>query len=64
MFHLTEEIPAKVSINEAVEMAKAFWDESAKKIVNGVLNNVYENQEEMKELSKNVQENNDFSFFS
>jgi transcription termination factor NusB len=24
MFHLTEEIPAKVSINEAVEMAKAF----------------------------------------
>lgn len=64
MFHLTEEIPAKVSINEAVEIAKAFWDESAKKIVNGVLNNVYENQEEMKELSKNVQENNDFSFFS
>ena len=63
MFHLTEEIPAKVSINEAVEMWKAFWDDSAKKIVNGVLNKVYENHSELKELSKNNQWNIDFSFF-
>jgi transcription termination factor NusB len=63
MFHLTEEIPAKVSINEAVEISKAFWDESAKKIVNGVLNNVYENHDVLKELSKNPEWTNDFSFF-
>lgn len=63
MFHLTEEIPAKVSINEAVEMWKAFWDDSAKKIVNGVLNKVYENHDELKKLSINSQWNIDFSFF-
>jgi N utilization substance protein B len=64
MFHLTEEIPAKVSINEAVEISKAFWDDSAKKIVNGVLNKVYENFDELKQLSKNPEWNNDFSLFS
>jgi N utilization substance protein B len=64
MFHLTEEIPAKVSINEAVEISKAFWDDSAKKIVNGVLNKVYENHDELKEVSKNPESTNDFSFFN
>jgi len=34
MFFLREEIPAKVSINESVEIAKAYGDDSAKKIVN------------------------------
>ncbi len=47
MFFLKEEIPAKVSINEAVEVAKTYWDNSAKKIVNWVLNKVYENYEEL-----------------
>lgn len=64
MFHLTEEIPAKVSLNEAVEIAKAFWDDSAKKIVNWVLNNVYEHYDELKQLNIDTQSNNDFSFFS
>jgi N utilization substance protein B len=41
MLYLTEEIPAKVSLNEAVEMAKVYWDESSKKIVNGVMNKLY-----------------------
>lgn len=64
MFHLTEEIPVKVTMNEAVEIAKAFWDDSAKKIVNGVLNNVYEHHEELKKLSIDFKSKSNFSFFS
>jgi len=63
IFYLTEEIPIKVSMNESIEIAKAFWDDSAKKIVNWVLNNVYKNYDELKELSKNPTENTDFSIF-
>jgi len=33
-----EEIPLKVSINEAVEISKVYWDDSSRKIVNWVLN--------------------------
>lgn len=40
MFYLKEEIPAKVSINEAIELAKVFAWDSAKKIVNWVLNSI------------------------
>ena len=61
MFYLTEEIPAKVSINESVEVAKAFWDDSAKKIVNGVLHNVYKDYTELKELAKIPQETQKYS---
>ena len=53
MFYLTEEIPGKVSINESVEVAKAFWDDSAKKIVNWVLNSVFKDYESLKDSSKN-----------
>lgn len=63
MFHLTEEIPAKVSLNEAVEIAKAFWDDSAKKIVNWVLNNVYEHYDELKKMNLETSWNKEFSFF-
>lgn len=56
MFFITEEIPAKVSINEAVEIAKVYWDDSSKKIVNWVLNKVFENYDEL-ETTKN----NDYS---
>ena len=41
MFFITEEIPGKVSINEAVEIAKVYWDDSAKKVVNWILNKAY-----------------------
>lgn len=41
MLYSNEEIPAKVSINEAVELSKYFWDESDKRIVNGILNTIY-----------------------
>src|SRR3989339_131701 len=35
------EIPAKVAINEAIEVAKAFGGESSGKFVNGVLGAIY-----------------------
>jgi len=50
MFYLEEEIPGKVSINEAVEIAKVYWDDSSKKIVNWVLNQVFKNHEELNKI--------------
>lgn len=52
MFYLEEEIPAKVSINEAIELAKAYGDDSAKKIVNGVLNNVLKDYDELEKVKE------------
>lgn len=63
MLFLTEEIPAKVSINEAIELSKTFWDDSAKKIVNWVLNKLMENYEEVKEDIENIKIEKKFSFF-
>ncbi|MCH2189132.1 transcription antitermination protein NusB [Candidatus Gracilibacteria bacterium] len=51
MFFLSEEIPAKVSINEAIEIAKMYGDDSAKKIVNGVLNNALQDYNDLKKQS-------------
>jgi transcription antitermination protein NusB len=48
MFFLKEEIPAKVSINEAIEITKTYSDDSGKRIVNGILNKVLENYEELR----------------
>jgi N utilization substance protein B len=42
-----EEIPVKVSINEAVEISKIYGDDSSRKMVNGVLNNVLKNEEQL-----------------
>ena len=39
-------IPAKVAINEAIEIAKAFGGESSGKFVNGVLGAIYKNMDE------------------
>lgn len=41
-----EEVPPKVAINEAIELAKTFGGESSGKFINGVLGTVY------KEISK------------
>jgi N utilization substance protein B len=41
-----EAIPAKVAINEAIELAKAFGGESSGKFVNGVLGAVYKDMGE------------------
>ncbi|WP_447983258.1 transcription antitermination factor NusB [Nitrospira sp. Nam74] len=34
------EVPAKVTVNEAIELAKQFADDETKKFVNGVLDNI------------------------
>ena len=39
-----EEVPPKVAINEAIEMAKGFGGPNAPKFVNGVLGTVYREQ--------------------
>jgi len=46
-----ETIPAKVAINEAIELAKTFGGESSGKFVNGVLGAVYKNMSE-KQIDK------------
>lgn len=40
LLYLREEIPASVSINEAIELAKAFSDEEAGPFINGVLDSI------------------------
>jgi N utilization substance protein B len=41
LFGNKEEVPPKVAINEAIELAKSFGGESSGKFVNGVLGTVY-----------------------
>lgn len=62
MLWLKEEIPAKVSINEAIELAKYFGDDSTKNIVNGILNSFYENINEHQ--NKKVEASESFAFFA
>ena len=64
MMFLKEEIPAKVSINEAVELAKVYGDDSCKKIVNWVLNKVYEDNEKISKELDTLKPKNNFSIFS
>ncbi len=39
--HMQEQVPPKVAINEAVELAKAFGSDNSSKFVNGVLGTAY-----------------------
>lgn len=48
------DIPSKVAINEAIELAKTFGGESSGKFVNGVLGAVYRDQ-----LAKGVEKDSD-----
>ena len=41
----SKEVPAKVAINEAVELAKTFGGDNTSKFVNGVLGTVYRNSD-------------------
>ena len=41
LFGARDEVPPKVAINEAIELAKAFGGESSGKFINGVLGTVY-----------------------
>ncbi len=63
MFFLKEEIPVKVSINEAIELAKIYSDDPVKKIVNGILNNVMNDYEVLAKEIPNMEVNNKYSFF-
>lgn len=63
MLFLKEEIPAKVSMNEAIEVAKVYGDDSSKKIVNGVLNKLVAEIEELSELSKSFDYSKEYTSF-
>jgi N utilization substance protein B len=52
IFYFEEEIPIKVSVNEAIEIAKTYSDDAGRRIVNGILNKVMENYEELKKRAK------------
>ncbi|MDA9128911.1 transcription antitermination protein NusB [Candidatus Gracilibacteria bacterium] len=56
MLYIKEEIPGKVSINEAIDLAKYYGDDTSKNIVNGILNGFYKNiethQDELNKISK------------
>lgn len=41
VFGPKEEVPPKVAINEAIELAKTFGSESSSKFINGVLGTIY-----------------------
>jgi len=41
LYEKKEEVPSKVAINEAIELAKTFSGENSGKFVNGVLGTVY-----------------------
>lgn len=45
-----KDIPSKVAINEAVELAKTFGGESSSRFVNGVLGSVYSEMVELGEI--------------
>jgi len=49
-----KEVPPKVAINEAIELAKTFGGESSGKFINGVLGTVYRELE-----SDDIKDNND-----
>ena len=44
-----EEVPPKVAINEAIELAKAFGGESSGRFINGVMGTVYSQLQEKEE---------------
>lgn len=41
LLHLSEIVPSRVAINEAVELAKAFGSDNSSKFINGVLGTAY-----------------------
>lgn len=46
-FQDKNEVPVKVAINEAIEIAKSFITEASAKFINGVLGTVYENYQKI-----------------
>jgi N utilization substance protein B len=56
LFSDLKEVPPKVAINEAVELAKTFGGDSSRRFVNGVLGTVYREMEEV--FDKKKKDNN------
>jgi len=53
MFGKKEEVPPKVAINEAIELAKSFGGENSGKFINGVMGTIFKNMLEINpELAK------------
>lgn len=48
LFEMTyiEDVPDKVAVNEAIELAKKYSDDASRKFVNGVLSNCIEDKDE------------------
>lgn len=58
-FALAEDIPLKVAINEAVELAKAYGSDSAPRFVNGVLGALANRQNEITQSLQNLHSDGD-----
>ncbi len=56
LLFMTDTVPPKVAINEAIELAKSFGSDSSRSFVNGVLGTVYKNLTEDNK-QQNEQEN-------
>ena len=54
-FAVSENIPIKVAINEAVEIAKAFGSDSSPRFVNGVLGSLAPRQNEIRQSLQHLQ---------
>lgn len=48
LYENKEEVPPKVAINEAIELAKSFGGESSGKFINGVLGTIFKEIEKIK----------------
>lgn len=48
LYENKEEVPPKVAINEAIELAKNFGGESSGKFINGVLGTIFKEMEKIK----------------
>jgi transcription antitermination protein NusB len=62
LFGNYEEVPPKVAINEAIELAKSFGGESSGRFVNGVLGTIYRElgepmKDDVSKKDKNAKEN-------
>ncbi len=44
-----DDVPAKVTMNESVELAKSFGDEEASKFVNGILDNILSSEPQLEQ---------------
>lgn len=57
--HLSDKVPPKVVINEAVELAKSFGSDNSSKFINGVLGTIYREMHPEEESEKNERRQED-----